>query len=163
MSPYGDIVLLGQMLHGMTLYGGSNGLGTIFRMRLDGSLYRTVHHFSGCDGAMPGGSLALGSDFRLYGMTQSGGRYDKGVVFAFEPRRRYWVWPEPRTPIPPPGGSFTLVVEGVPGVIYQIDASTNLVNWTTLTNLTSTGGFIVFTDLSATNFPGRFYRAVWSP
>lgn len=45
---------------------------------------------------------------------------------------------------------------------YTIEASSNLVEWTTLTNLTSTNGAFQFTD-STTNNPRQFYRARVSP
>lgn len=44
---------------------------------------------------------------------------------------------------------------------WRIDASTNLLNWLPLlTNTAGTSGTIQFTDLLATNYPWRFYRAV---
>ena len=44
---------------------------------------------------------------------------------------------------------------------WRIDASTNLLNWLPLlTNTTDPSGTILFTDLLATNYPWRFYRAV---
>ena len=44
---------------------------------------------------------------------------------------------------------------------WQIDASTNLLNWLPLlTNTADPNGTIQFTDLLATNYPWRFYRAV---
>jgi len=46
---------------------------------------------------------------------------------------------------------------------YRIDASTNLSTWAVLTNLPNPSGTIQFIDLAATNFPQRFYRAVWAP
>jgi hypothetical protein len=45
---------------------------------------------------------------------------------------------------------------------WRIDASTNLLNWLPLlTNTAGTSGTIQFTDLLATNYPWRFYRAVF--
>lgn len=41
----------------------------------------------------------------------------------------------------------------------QIEASTNLVDWSTLTNVLNLTGAAQFSDISATNFPRRFYRA----
>lgn len=71
--------------------------------------------------------------------------------------------PEFGLPVRLHDSSLSLPLTGRTNVSFRIEASTNLVNWLTLSNFTSTGGFIEFTDLSATNFPGRFYRAVWSP
>ena len=50
-------------------------------------------------------------------------------------------------------------------VSFRIEATTNLAkgsNWTTLTNLSNYSGTFTFTDLRATNFSRRFYRAVWT-
>ena len=43
---------------------------------------------------------------------------------------------------------------------YTIEASTNLVNWTAVTNFVSATGTNQFTDTTAPNFNRRFYRAV---
>jgi hypothetical protein len=45
---------------------------------------------------------------------------------------------------------------------WRIDASTNLMNWQPLvTNTAGAGGSLQVTDLLATNFLRRFYRAVY--
>ena len=38
-----------------------------------------------------------------------------------------------------------------------------MVEWETLTNYAEPAGPVECRDLSATNFPQRFYRAVWEP
>ena len=44
---------------------------------------------------------------------------------------------------------------------WRIDASTNLLNWhPVFTNVADPSGTLQFTDLLATNYPWRFYRAV---
>ena len=48
----------------------------------------------------------------------------------------------------------------LPGLNYEIEASTNLVNWTTITNFVSTNSTFYFSDPAAKNFKQRFYRAV---
>jgi hypothetical protein len=58
------------------------------------------------------------------------------------------------------GGAARLAVTGKPGRQYSIQASSDLLNWTTLTNVvlrTSSGTFV---DPSARNFSHRFYRIV---
>ena len=57
-------------------------------------------------------------------------------------------------------GSFRFSVTGPPGLSYEIDASSNLLDWLPLTNLISTTSQFQFTDDSATNDSRRFYRAV---
>ena len=46
----------------------------------------------------------------------------------------------------------------IPGISYQIDASTNLSNWVTLANITNAGAQYTYTDSSSTNLVRRFYR-----
>jgi hypothetical protein len=56
-------------------------------------------------------------------------------------------------------GSFRFNVAGEAGRTYEISASTNLLDWLTLTNLLTPGGVFQFADPTARNFPQRFYRA----
>ena len=54
-----------------------------------------------------------------------------------------------------------LTMAGVPGNVYQIQASTNLVNWAILNSVTADpAGMIQVTDPAAKNYPNRFYRAM---
>jgi hypothetical protein len=58
-----------------------------------------------------------------------------------------------------PGGLPQGSVASVPGQTYMIQASSDLINWVTVTNVTlnSTNG--QFIDPTMTNYPQRFYRA----
>ena len=60
-------------------------------------------------------------------------------------------------------GSVHFSLSAMPGLVYRLDASTNLVDWAALTNIADPSGTIQFIDLEATNFSQRFYRAVWVP
>jgi hypothetical protein len=53
----------------------------------------------------------------------------------------------------------TMVLSGPAGVSVTIQSSSNLLNWSTLTNLANPSGSVQFTDTSASNIPRRFYRA----
>jgi hypothetical protein len=55
---------------------------------------------------------------------------------------------------------LNLMLEGPAGSSCVIQASTNLINWVTITNFVITGWPFYFNDPSATNFDQRFYRAV---
>ncbi len=55
---------------------------------------------------------------------------------------------------------LSLSLTGPAGVQYRVDASSNLSNWTAVTNFVSTNTTVHFTDQSATNYSQRFYRAV---
>jgi hypothetical protein len=66
----------------------------------------------------------------------------------------------------PPGltpQGFQMTVLSGPGLIYQIQGSSNLGTWTDLGVVTNTSGTTLFTDLSATNLPQRFYRGTAWP
>lgn len=55
---------------------------------------------------------------------------------------------------------LSLNLEMSPGLSGHIQASTNLVNWTTLTNFGETGTNFQFNDENAPDYEQRFYRAV---
>jgi len=56
-----------------------------------------------------------------------------------------------------------LTFEAAANRTYRIEASTDLVSWTTLTTMPAPNGKLQFVDPEATNFSQRFYRAVWVP
>ncbi|HXS69237.1 MAG TPA: LamG domain-containing protein, partial [Candidatus Polarisedimenticolia bacterium] len=57
----------------------------------------------------------------------------------------------------PSGGVMQLTIDGIAGRAYEIDVSTDLVNWTTWTQMDSTGTNSVI-DTNGTAHPQRFYR-----
>ena len=59
-------------------------------------------------------------------------------------------------------GQFQLQIKGQSNCVYEIQASTNMVDWTGVAQLAVTGsdGTVVFTDTQAGRYPRRFYRAV---
>ena len=61
-----------------------------------------------------------------------------------------------------PNRQIRFSLTGSAGVVYRIDASTNLVNWVTVTNIFNIAGAFEFIDSTGTNAQ-RFYRAIWSP
>ncbi|MGA3283721.1 MAG: choice-of-anchor tandem repeat GloVer-containing protein [Verrucomicrobiota bacterium] len=81
-APYGDLIQSGSTLYGMTWQGGSNNLGTVFRMNTDGSGFQLLHSFvsASSDGQKPIGSLIL-SGSTLYGMAASEDTSYGGTVF----------------------------------------------------------------------------------
>jgi hypothetical protein len=52
-----------------------------------------------------------------------------------------------------------LMLQGSVGPNYEIDASSNLINWAPITNFGIINSPFYFTDKSATNYTWRFYRA----
>jgi hypothetical protein len=53
-----------------------------------------------------------------------------------------------------------LMLQGTIGPTYGIQASSNLLQWQTITNITATNSPVYFTDPDATNYSRRFYRSV---
>jgi uncharacterized repeat protein (TIGR03803 family) len=93
--PFGGLALgTDGNLYGTTAEGGtagpaSSGLGTLFRISLNGA-FASLHAFSGGDGAYPYGDLTAGTDGNLYGttagaITNGGARVNLGTVFTINP------------------------------------------------------------------------------
>jgi uncharacterized repeat protein (TIGR03803 family) len=70
-------------LYGTTQNGGSNDVGTVFKINPGGTGYQVLHHFSGGpdDGYIPMGKLVQGNDGFLYGTTYYGGTAGYGTLF----------------------------------------------------------------------------------
>jgi len=62
-----------------------------------------------------------------------------------------------------PNGSFLLHLTGEQGRNYAIDASTNLITWTSIRTNNATDGTFDYLDSSAASFTRRFYRARFVP
>jgi len=70
--------------YGTTIEGGSNNVGTVFRITPSGTL-TTLYTFAGDDGANPWGGLVQSTDGNLYGTTENGGAYGFGTIFSLAP------------------------------------------------------------------------------
>lgn len=83
-NPYGNLISDGTFLYGMTVNGGANNLGTIFKIMKDGTGYTKLLDFAGTtNGGNPWGSLITDGTF-LFGMTFSGGVNQMGTVFKIK-------------------------------------------------------------------------------
>ena len=81
-TPYGNLVCGGKTLYGMTLFGGANDWGCIFKINKDGTGFALLHSFadSETNGSYPMGTLLLKGK-TLYGVTVNGGAQDWGTLF----------------------------------------------------------------------------------
>ncbi len=71
--------------YGTTYGGGTNGLGTLFKVSSSGT-FASLHSFTGgADGAYPIAGLTLGSDGNFYGTTSAGGSFTAGTIFSITP------------------------------------------------------------------------------
>lgn len=57
-------------------------------------------------------------------------------------------------------GTFQLTLNVDAGFNYDLEATTDLLQWQPVTSI-SAGGLVDFVDTDATNFPNRFYRLHW--
>ncbi|HZR21348.1 MAG TPA: choice-of-anchor tandem repeat GloVer-containing protein [Verrucomicrobiae bacterium] len=75
------------MLYGTAFFGGSAGVGAVFRVSPDGSNYSVLKSFAAAatDGVNPYGGLVWGSNGALYGTAMFGGSDSCGTVFTLEP------------------------------------------------------------------------------
>jgi uncharacterized repeat protein (TIGR03803 family) len=69
------------VLYGTGNQGGTAGVGTVFKVSADGSLFSVLHSFATVNGAYPYGGLVQGSDGAFYGTTAGGGASGVGTVF----------------------------------------------------------------------------------
>jgi len=73
-------------LYGATSQGGSNHVGTVFKLNIDGSGYSVLRQLSTLfgEGRNPQAGLLEGSDGALYGTTYAGGSNSVGTAFKLE-------------------------------------------------------------------------------
>lgn len=81
VSPIGGLVLSGNTLYGTTISGGPSGLGTVFKMKIDGTGFTSLYNFTTNDVWNPSSGVIL-SGTNLYGTGAGGGDYNWGGVFA---------------------------------------------------------------------------------
>lgn len=142
MQPYGGLVEGGDgALYGATAFGGSENLGTVFKIQKDGSGFALVRSFSGSngDGQKPYSNLLRGSDGALYGTTAYGGNKDYGTVFKlFENGSGYTVL---RSFSGDGDGTypFAMLAEGSDRALYGITAYGGAPNLGTVFRLTKDG------------------------
>jgi uncharacterized repeat protein (TIGR03803 family) len=83
-APYGKLTRdASGNLYGTTYYGGSKGVGTVFKVDSSGNL-SVLHEFDGDDGSNPQAGLTLGSDGYFYGTTLGGGSNGYGTIFRID-------------------------------------------------------------------------------
>ena len=71
-------------LYGMTQYGGTNNLGVLFEFDPATSIFSKKLDFNGSNGSTTSSSLLKAANGKLYGLTQSGGINNDGVLFEYD-------------------------------------------------------------------------------
>ncbi|MCD2340414.1 hypothetical protein LRH25_08665 [Ideonella azotifigens] len=83
-TPASDLIWgQGGELLGTTVNGGANGLGTVFKVTLDGKL-TILHSFTGADGKYPAASLVMDAAGNLYGTTSNTATGSSGTIFKID-------------------------------------------------------------------------------
>jgi len=77
---------------------------------------------------------------------------------SFTPQTRFG---EPHDPQSPQGGggSFSMLITGEAGEVYNVQMSSNLVEWTNVATVTNVTGSVLYTEPVPTNETQRYYRA----
>ncbi len=85
-SPYGDLLLVGSTLYGMTYWGGTDNKGVVFKVDTDGANFAILHSFAGAtaDGESPRAGALVTDGTYLYGMTWVGGESSLGAIFKLK-------------------------------------------------------------------------------
>ncbi|MGA9964130.1 MAG: choice-of-anchor tandem repeat GloVer-containing protein [Terriglobales bacterium] len=88
-NPYGGLAMdIKGNLYGTTLYGGPSNIGTFYKLTKQGKTWKetVLHSFvGGNDGNEPTGNPYIDATGRLYGMTQTGGKSNLGIVYRITP------------------------------------------------------------------------------
>ena len=161
------LAVCGGTLFGATRWGGDYDSGVIFALRLDGSGYTVLRHFSDAvsngagqfinsDGADPGPIMLSGDT--LYGIAKSGGSAGAGTLFALNIAPRIQLDDNSsrmRT------NGFGFSVAGYSNQTVTVECCTGLpaASWLPLETNTIGAGPVHVLDLGWTNYPQRVYRA----
>jgi hypothetical protein len=60
-------------------------------------------------------------------------------------------------------GTFQMALQGPPTQNYVLSASSNLINWNAISNVSFSNGPVIFIDPASTNFDHRYYRLTPAP
>ena len=148
---FGPLVLLGNVLYGITIGGGAHDSGCVYMIDTNGNNYKDLYDFDGSNGAAPYGALTLSGN-TLFGMTYSGGPNKRGTIFSIKTNGSQYKMPSSEIYVSHPYGSLILIgsklygmtnVGGVnsKGCIFSVDTA----NWT------SGGATADVYDFSTTN------------
>jgi uncharacterized repeat protein (TIGR03803 family) len=82
--PFDSLISDGTFLYGTTYNGGVNDMGTLYKIKPDGTEYKKLIDFDGAsNGRNPKGSLISDGTF-LYGMSVNGGTIGFGTIFKYQ-------------------------------------------------------------------------------
>ncbi len=129
------------LYYGMTVSGGLNGYGTIFKISASGA-YTVIRNLSSADGANPHGHLTLGSDGNYYGISYRGGVNGYGAIFKLAPDGTYTILHS--LDYTADGGySYSSLTEGKDGNLYGVTYSDGTNYSGTIFKVTKSGAYTV--------------------
>jgi uncharacterized repeat protein (TIGR03803 family) len=140
-------------LYSTTERGGTNGVGTVFKVTPTGDLSVLYSFgFQSGQGQFPTGGLTLGTDGDLYGSTQAGGSLGMGTVYKITPTGTLTVLhnfagSDGSAPYAPP-------VQGVDGNFYGTTISGGVNNKGTVYKMTPAGQLITLHSFNSTDGSG---------
>lgn len=133
--------------YGTSRYGGTDDLGTVFRLSPAGS-YQVIYSFTaGADGSFPRAALTVGPDGQLYGTCQYGGTNNAGSIFkittsgSFTPLHVLAAATDGAEPV---GG----LVVGTNGMLFGTASSGGASGFGTVFRITTGGSFAVLHTFS---------------
>ena len=126
-------------LYSTSANGGTQGLGTVFKITPGGKL-TVLYNFDGPHGQAPLGGLTLGKDGNFYGTTWYGGAYGNGTIFKITPSGK------PTVLYSFTGGSdgfqpYAPPIEGMDGNFYGTTGYGGALGTGTVYKITPSGNF----------------------
>lgn len=83
-SPTG-ITLDSNYVFGLVRDGGKNGFGAIYKYEIDSNKIQYLADFNGDNGKNPIIKMTKALNGNFYGVIKTGGKYDKGIIYEFNP------------------------------------------------------------------------------
>jgi len=134
--------------YGTSTFGGSNDLGTVFKITHTGVL-TTLHSFDGTDSRRPFGGLVLAADGNFYGTATGGGSADHGNVFRIDSSGTL-------TPVASFGGTNGTaprgqLIQGIDGCLYGTTQAGGTSELGTVFKVTTNGALTSLISFNGTN------------
>ena len=132
--------------------------GNWYTPGLNAGFYAPVNGFD--VGKLPVGSHSLRIDTDTTGVVPESNKNDNSYTKTIIVSSTNNTPPQLSSPYRSPSGPFQLTLNGIPLRSYELQASTNLTNWSVLSTVTVSNGngVLFYSDPTATNFSRRFYR-----
>ena len=146
-------------LYGMMYSGGSNYNGTIFKISTTGTFTVLRNLASHPDGGYPYGSLIVGTDGNLYGMTNSGGTSTGGTIFKISTTGTYTIIKN-LTLATDGGNPQGDLFKGSDGLYYGMTYSGGSNLYGTAFKISATGTFTVITRFNGGIGGGAPYESL---